>query len=163
MDYMIKQGLKLGKPVTFGVDCLIDPYCWLISIGNKVAIGSRVQIITHDASTKLFLGYDKIGKVVIGNNVFIGQGSIILPNVKIGNRVIVGAGSVVTEDIPSDSVAFGNPAKVKSTIDEFLEKNRNLMKQRPKYNSSFSLNGNPSQKKKDQMLNDLQNGVAFIE
>ncbi len=163
MDYLIKRGLKLGSPVTFGADCMIDPFCWLISIGNKVAIASKVQIITHDASTKLFLGYDKIGKVVIGNNVFVGQGSIILPNVKIGDRVIIGAGSVVADDIPSNSVAYGNPAKVRCTLDEFVDRNRSLMGQRPKYDASYSLGANPSQEKKDQMLRDLDNGIAYIE
>jgi maltose O-acetyltransferase len=85
-------------------------------------LAARVQIVAHDASSKLFLGYDKIGKVVIGDNVFIGQNTIILPNVTIVNRVIIGAGSVVTRDIPSNSVAAGNPARVKCMLDEYMEK-----------------------------------------
>ena len=48
----------------------------------------------------------------IGNNVFVGSGSIILPGVTIGNNVIVGAGSVVRTDIPDDSVVTGNPATI---------------------------------------------------
>ena len=50
--------------------------------------------------------------VVIGNNVWIGDRVIILPGVHIGNGTIIGAGSVVTRDIPPNSVAAGNPAKV---------------------------------------------------
>ena len=52
----------------------------------------HVQILAHDASTKRYLGYTKIGRVLIGNNVFVGAGTIILPSVAIGNNVIIGAG-----------------------------------------------------------------------
>lgn len=51
-----------------------------------------MQILAHDASTKRYLGYTKIGRVLIGNNVFVGAGTIILPSVAIGNNVIIGAG-----------------------------------------------------------------------
>ena len=53
---------------------------------------------------------------MIGNNVLIGNGSIILKGVKIGDNVVIGAGSIVTNDIPSNSLAFGNPAKVIKNI-----------------------------------------------
>jgi maltose O-acetyltransferase len=59
----------------------------------------------------MYLNYTKIGLVKIGDNVFIGAGSIILPNVKIGNNVIIGAGSIVTKDVPDNSLVAGNPAK----------------------------------------------------
>lgn len=52
------------------------------------------------------------GSVVIGNNVWLGDNVIVLPGVTIGDGVIVGANSVVTKNIPSYSVAVGNPAKV---------------------------------------------------
>ena len=52
--------------------------------------------------------------VNIGNNVWIGAGAIILPGVSIGDNSVIGAGSVVTKDIPNNSIAVGNPAKVKS-------------------------------------------------
>lgn len=162
LDDLLRRGLTIGNPVTMGPECLIDKYCWLISIGNHVALASRVQIIAHDASTKLFLGYDKVGKVAIGDYVFVGQGSIILPNVTIGSRVVIGAGSVVTKDIPSNSVAVGNPAKVKCTLDEYLEKNRSLMKQRPTYDKSF-LNEGFTQNVKERMNKDLADGIGFLE
>ena len=161
LDDLVRRGLTLGPNVTFGGECMIDAYCWLISIGNHVAVGSRVQIITHDASTKLFLGFNKIGKVVIGDDVFIGQGSIILPNVTIGNRVLVGAGSVVAKDIPSNSVAFGNPARVRCTLDEYLERNRILMKQRPIYDKSWHIEITKDMKNK--MVKDLEDGIGFFE
>ena len=77
LNDLIRRGMTVGKPFSMGEDCFIDAYCWLISIGNHVALASKVQIITHDASTKLFLDHDRIGKVVIGDDVFVGQGCII--------------------------------------------------------------------------------------
>ena len=77
-----------------------------------------VQILAHDVSTKRNLGYTKIGKVSIGNDVFIGRGTIILPNVRIGNNVVIGAGSIVTSDIPDNSIAVGNPCRVIREITE---------------------------------------------
>lgn len=50
--------------------------------------------------------------ITIGEDCWIGGGAIICPGVTIGNRCIIGAGSVVTKDIPDDSIAVGNPAKV---------------------------------------------------
>lgn len=50
--------------------------------------------------------------VTIGEDCWIGGGAIICPGVTIGDRCVIGAGSVVTKDVPSDSVAVGNPAKV---------------------------------------------------
>ena len=89
--------------------------------------------MVHDASLNKTLGYTKYGKVEIGDNVFIGLGSIILPNVKIGNRVVVGAGSVVSKDIPDNSVAVGNPCRVIGTFDEYFERQRKNLENRPAF------------------------------
>jgi len=163
LDNLVKNGLTIGNNVSMGSDCMIDGYCWLISIGNHVALASKVQIIAHDASTRLFLDHDKLGKVVIGNDVFIGQGSIILPNVTIGNRVLIGAGSVVSKSIPSNSVAFGNPAKVKCTLGEYLERNRRLIKERPVYDKSHFENGTFKPSVKQKMKKDLEDGIGFFK
>lgn len=88
----------------------------------------RVHVLAHDASTRMFLGKTRAANVTIGNYVFVGAGSIIMHGVHIGNRVIIGAGSIVTKDIPDNSVAVGNPAKVVCGIDEYLEKEKNRMK-----------------------------------
>lgn len=50
--------------------------------------------------------------VVIGNNVWIGGGAILLPGITIGDNVVIGAGSVVTKDIPDNTVAYGDPCRV---------------------------------------------------
>lgn len=105
-----------------------EPY--LLKIGNNVTI-TGVKILTHDASLKKTVGYSKTGKVHIGDNVFVGWGSIILPNTTIGNRVVIGAGTVVSKDIPDNSVVVGSPCRIICTYDEYVEKTRNLMKEFP--------------------------------
>ena len=54
--------------------------------------------------------------IIIGNNVWIGAGAIIMPGVTIGDNTVIGAGSIVTKDIESNSVAYGNPCKVQRKI-----------------------------------------------
>lgn len=102
----------------------------LIAIGSDVTL-TGVRILTHDASTKRFLGYTKTGRVVIGSHVFIGNGVIILPDTVIGDNVIIGAGSVVAKDIPSNTVAAGNPIRILGSFEDYIEKNRQLMKEKP--------------------------------
>lgn len=110
-----------GK-VYIGENVLIDD-CTFIMAHEKITIGKNTKIaafcfitdFNHKYKDKnLHLvdqGYDT-KPVLIGENVWIGTHSIILPGVNIGNRSVVGAGSVVTKDIPANSVAVGNPAKV---------------------------------------------------
>ena len=113
IKWLVKNGLRLGSNCYIAPSVLIDQtFPWLISIGDNCTLTFNVMILAHDASTKKYIGYTKIGAVTIGNNCFVGAGSIILPNVHIGENVIIGAGSVVTRDIPSNSVVAGNPAKV---------------------------------------------------
>lgn len=125
IPFLIKKGLTVGEDVFINFGCTIDrSFCWLVTIGNRVTLAPHVHILAHDASAKRELGYTKMGRVTIGDDVFVGAGTIILPGVKIGDRVIVGAGSVVTRDIPANSVAAGNPAKVICTYDEYMEKQK---------------------------------------
>lgn len=159
-----EKGLKVGANFQPQEKCIIDEnHCWLISIGNNVTLAPRVHLLAHDASTKMFLGYTKIGKVSIGNNVFIGASSIILPNITIGDNVIIGAGSVVTKDIPSNVVAVGNPAKVISDIDTYLEKNKLNMQNRPLYDKKWTTNGNITNDMKNKMIEDLNVGIGYVE
>lgn len=128
LDKLLKRGLKVGKNFYRGPGVIIDSsHCYHIHIGDNVTLAPHVLIIAHDASTTMFLGKTRAANVTIGNMVFIGAGSIILPGVHIGNRVIIGAGSVVTNNIPDNSVAVGNPAKVICTIDDYLNKEKAKM------------------------------------
>ena len=128
LDKLIKRGLKVGKNFHRMGWVTIDPsHCYHISIGDDVTLAPRVHILAHDASTAMFLGKTRAANVTIGNNVFVGAGTIILPGVQIGSRVIIGAGSVITKDIPDNSLAVGNPARVVCTIDSYLDKEKAKM------------------------------------
>lgn len=101
----------------------------LIIIGDNVSITADVSILTHDFCSSVFRqkNYDYVpgrSKVVIGNNVYIGQKAMILRGVTIGDNVIIGAGAIVTKDIPSDSVVAGIPARVVCTLDEYYQKRK---------------------------------------
>ena len=119
-------GVIIGSNVYIGTRKIDLTHGFLLEIGDNVTL-SDCRILLHDASTKMYLGYSKVGKVVIGSNVFIGADAIILPNVKIGNNVIVGAGTIVTKDIPNNSVVVGNLGKVIGKCDAYISKNRMLM------------------------------------
>ena len=128
LEKLVHRGLTVGKNFTRMGGVIIDPsHCWHVFIGDNVILAPRVHILAHDASTKLFLGYSRVANTTIGNNVFVGAGSIVLPGVSIGNNVVIGAGSVVAKDIPDDSVAVGNPARVVKPLSEFMEENKQKM------------------------------------
>jgi len=120
---------KLG--VAVGEGCRIytrqfgsEPF--LVRIGNRVTVTAGVQFITHDGSTWLIRDAKgrrfRFAPISIGDDVFVGVNSIILPGVDIGSRCVIGAGSVVTRSIPGGSVAVGVPARVIGTFDQFEAK-----------------------------------------
>jgi acetyltransferase-like isoleucine patch superfamily enzyme len=100
---------------------------FLIKIGNHVSM-TRPRFITHDGSVWVyrdrFPDIELFGTITIGNNCFIGEGVIILPNTTIGDNCIIGAGSIVKGTFPSDSVIAGCPSRVISSINEYFSKNR---------------------------------------
>jgi len=108
-------GAKIGdRTKLYCLDINDEPL--LLEIGEHVVVADGVRFITHDGGVWVFWDehpeLDNYGKIIIGNNVFIGMNSIILPNTTIGNNCVIGAGSVVRGKIPDDSVLMGNPAKV---------------------------------------------------
>jgi len=120
---------KLG--VRVGEGCRIYTTQWgsepfLIHIGDRVTVTSGVKFLTHDGATWLVRDGDgrrqRYGAIRVGDDVFIGVNTIILPGVTIGSRVVVGAGSVVTADIASGSVAVGCPARVVGSFDAYRDK-----------------------------------------
>lgn len=163
-EKLIKMGMKVGENFKRLNGVILDPaHCWLITIGDNVIMAPRVHILAHDASTKGFLNYTKIGRVNIGNNVFIGAESVVLPNVTIGDNVVIGANSTVTKDIPSNSVYAGNPAKFICTIEEYLDKNKKKMKESPVYGEEYTLRHNIDDAKKQDMYEELNDKIGFID
>lgn len=103
-----------------------EPY--LIEIGNNVSMTSP-QFVTHDGGVWIFRSLypeiDLFGKIIIGNNVFIGLDVIILPGTVIGDNCIIAAGAVVKGKFSSNLVIGGVPAKEIGTIEVYFEKNKN--------------------------------------
>ena len=162
---LIALGLKVGKSFRRNEHCIIDQsHCWLITIGDDVTLAPNVHILAHDASMWHATGYTKIAPVNIGNNVFIGAGSIILPGVTIGDNVVIGAGSVVTKSIPAGSVAAGNPAVVIGGYDDYIAKHEAFIKEKPCYGEEFTLRDkNFNQQMKDQQSNEVsQNSFGYV-
>lgn len=129
-----------------------------------MTLAPRVCLLAHDASTKNGLGYTKIGKINIGNNVFVGAYSVILPNTKIGNNVVIGANSIVTKDIEENSVVAGNPAKFICTYDEYINKNKEKIKRTKCYDETYTLrNKKIDSKMKEKMFQELEGKIGYVE
>ena len=152
-----KRGVKIGNNVDIYSSNIDQGHGFLIKIGNDVTI-TNATILSHDASTKKFLGYSKVGKVTIGDRVFIGYGSIILPGVTIGNDVIIGAGAVVRNSVPDNSVVIGNPGQIVCTVEEYLNKNKQKMQSVPVYKTYWR---NKKQSEKEQMYRELNNIIGY--
>lgn len=101
--------------------------------------------------------------MTIGNNVFIGAGSVVLPGVTIGNNVVIGANSTVTHNIPDNSVAVGSPARVISTLDEYLEKERRRMETAPCYGEDYTLRKGVSMEKRMRQKQELDGKIGYID
>lgn len=164
-EELIARGLVVGKNFKRLNQVIIDDsHTWLIEIGDDVTLAPRVHILAHDASTKTHLGYTKIGRVTIGNRVFIGAESVILPGVTVGDDVIIGANSTVTHDIPAGSVAVGSPARVICTTEEYLRKERQRMETGPVYGEEFTLRGNITELQKREQKEALANGkIGYVD
>ena len=163
-EKLISMGMQVGQNFKRLHGVILDPsHCWLISIGDNVTMAPRVHVLAHDASTCNYLGYVKIGRVVIGNNVFIGTDTVILPNVKIGNNVIVGAHSTVTKDLQDNGVYVGTPARYLCSVEKYIEENKKLMEVRPCYGEEYTTRQNVSSEMKRKMIEDLREGIGFVE
>lgn len=124
--------LKWRGMVFTGVPRFISPLARFdnfskVQIGDRVVISDNVIFLNHDYSLTTALraiGFENPvdiafeEKIIVGDNVFVGMNSVLLPGVVIGSNVIIGAGSVVRGVVKSNSVVIGNPASSVSGIDE---------------------------------------------
>ena len=166
LSKLIRRGLKIGKNPTIMQRVIIDPsHCWHIEIGNDVVLAPNVHILAHDASVINHLNYTRMANVKIGDRVFIGAGTIILPGVNIGNDVIIGAGSVVSRNIPSNSMAVGSPAKVICSLENYLKKIRAKMNLDNTFSEAYTLrNPDFNLKQRQEMIEACDKfGQAFVE
>lgn len=126
VSYAKRIGVELkGRVTIYGSSYAMfssEPY--LVTLGDNVYISVGASFVCHDGSTLPFRkdipDLELAGEIRVGDNVFIGAGALILPNVTIGNDCIVGAKSVVTRSVPDGSVVAGNPARLVSKTEDFL-------------------------------------------
>ena len=155
---MEKQARVAG--VTLGQNNFIAAHFWdtepyLIKVGNNCQITWGTKFCTHGgagAARKFHPNFDVFGKIEIGDYVYIGNCSLIMPGVTIGDNVLVAAGSVVTKSIPSNVVVGGNPARIICSLESYISRNQ-------KYNTDTK--GVPSDKKKNILLS--MNESKFIK
>lgn len=130
--HLLKQfGLRInGEPRFIAKSVKFDDFN-LISIGDRLVVSSNVIFLTHDYSyTTGLISQNRKPKtdvgilrpISVGNNVFIGMNSVILPGSNIDDNVIIGAGSVVRGTIKKNSVVSGNPAKYIMDISEYTNR-----------------------------------------
>ena len=163
-EKLISMGMKVGKNFGRLNGVILDPsHCWLIEIGDDVTLAPRVHILCHDASTKAFMNYTKVGNVTIGNRVFIGAESVVLPGVTIGDDVVIGANSTVTHNIPSNSVAVGSPARVICTLEEYIQKEKERMRSAPVYDDSYTLRKDISIELRLKQKEELNGKIGYID
>lgn len=127
--------------VLVGEGTYIDPHNFiditrpsLVTIGKNCYINSGFKLLTHDWVTHIFIhsGRDYInnsGSVTIGNNVAFGQNVTVLKGVTIGDNTFIGLGSIVTKDIPANSIAIGAPCKVVMSLDDYYSKRKQISEQ----------------------------------
>jgi acetyltransferase-like isoleucine patch superfamily enzyme len=117
LSFLRLSGAKIGKNTMISLGAKIDVRRGQVIIGDNCLITHGCYILSHDGAAHVINDSDNgNGKVVIGNNVFIGVNTVVMRNVTIGDHAVIGAGSVVNKDIPSGVVAAGNPIKILKEI-----------------------------------------------
>ncbi len=121
-------GMLIGKNSFIGSELeIIDvTLANLVTLGERVTIAPRATIVVSSGpnNSKLKEIYPrKFGEVIIGDDVWIGTGAIILPGIKIGEMSIIGAGAVVTRDVPPYTIVSGVPATILKKIEVINNEN----------------------------------------
>ena len=110
-DYGVN--IRMGERAFVNANCVFLD-CAEITIGDNFQCGPGVQLLTpeHPLDATERRSLETARPIVIGDDVWIGGGAIVLAGVTVGDRSVIGAGAVVTKDVPSDVVVVGNPARV---------------------------------------------------
>lgn len=131
-EFLIRKGAVIGEGTR--LNCTTNAFGtepYLIEVGRDCLFAKDVNFVTHDGGIKVLntLGYfgegkrmDKMGRIRVGDNVYIGMDAQVMLGCTIGNNVIIGSKALVTHDIPDNCVAVGIPARVICTLDEYYGK-----------------------------------------
>lgn len=127
--YLRECGFAVGEGNSYNRDSFFIDYTRpsLVQIGSNCFFNKNFTLLTHDWVTQVFInsGRDFVnssGRVSIGSNVSFGQNVMVLKGVSIGDNCFIGAGSIVTNDIPANSIAVGTPCKVVMTLEDYYQK-----------------------------------------
>jgi len=132
MRKFAKKGILIGEGTWVSYKAYIDSHSPAkVTIGENCFITRNVIILNHTDTRmggpkniwKEIGGERVFGDVVIGDNVFIGVGAVIMPGVKVGNNSIVGALSVVTKDVPDGKIVAGNPSRIIGDTMDHVKRN----------------------------------------
>ena len=100
-----------------------------IEIGVNLRYGPNVHIVSASHDLNDYEKHTQGKPIIIGDNCWIGAGSIILPEVKLGNHVVVAAGSVVTKSFEENNILIGGiPAKIIKKLDNYTGKYNGIEK-----------------------------------
>ena len=119
------RGLKVGENLYIQGIPNFGSEPFLIEIGDNVTLAEKVGFINHGGDARVTKRLEKyknarnFGRIRIGNNTFVGKGSILMPGVSVGNNCIIGSMSIISSSVPDNSVYAGIPAKFICTIDEY--------------------------------------------
>lgn len=127
--YLRSKGIQIGDGTHIDADsCTIDiTRPSLVTIGKNCFINRNFTLLTHDWTSFVFINSRRnfvncSGRVVIGNNVSFGQNVFVLKGVEIGDNCFIGAGSIVTKNIPSNSIAVGAPCRVIMSLEDYYQR-----------------------------------------
>jgi len=163
VEWYVKRGLRIGARCELEQPFELDPsHCWLVEIGDDVTFAPDVHVIVHDASTKGCVGHTRLAPVRIGSRVFVGARTTILPGVTIGDDVLLGAGSVVSRDIPSGTVAAGNPARALGTLESYHARTRERFARAPHFERAWTVHGGITAAMKAEMRARIGEGEGFV-
>ena len=114
-NVLVLGEVKVGRQTWIGPNCILDGSGGSLEIGDWCSISAGVQIYTHNTVKRsISLGVEPIeyAPTKIGHGVYIGPNAVIQMGVSIGDKAIIGASSFVNRDVPSNSKAFGSPARI---------------------------------------------------
>jgi acetyltransferase-like isoleucine patch superfamily enzyme len=116
-------GVQIGAGCRiYSTEFSTEPY--LVRLGDGVCIAGGVKFLTHNGAARLLRSrrpmIQSFGRIVVGDNSFIGENAILSPGTTIGRDCVIGAGAVVHGTIPDNSLVIGNPGQVVGRASTFL-------------------------------------------